>query len=390
MNDTTLLGEVASEELTDFDVQGITDKPMPNAVPGVVIGFVLWLRRFFIKLADLVVPADAVLFERCTGIAQTQIFGALARWEIADLLSKGPMNAKAIAEHVGANEDAVHRILRAACTVGVFKMNGAGEFENNRLSKALISGQATRAKEFAEYFASQSNSKSYLEIDHILKTGADGFEHTNGMDLWDWFDAHPEERETFAQMMMGVTFSEAPMVAKLYPFNEIKRLCDVGGGRGGLISELAIRYPHLECVLFDCEGVIESAKPLLEARNVSDRVETVVGNFYEKIVPGCDAYILKNVMHDWDDGRCITILKKCHEAAKPGDRVLLVEIIVEPNDRANFGSLRDVHVLTVCTGGGYRKYKAPICPSSEVSYPKPPHSFTAQAPIFTVGPTQIA
>ena len=337
-----------------YNVEGLTPQPFPDAPPSFLISGVIALRRFLIKLADLLIPADAALFERAIGIGPTQIIGALARHRVADLLLNGPLSAKELAEKTNTNVDAMHRMMRAAATTGVFRILSNGKFANNRLSLALRSGQMSRAREFAEYFASGSNCAAYCAFEHTLRSGQDGFIHANKMDLWEWFDAHPEERETFAQMMMGVTIGETPMVAKLYPFNEIKRLCDVGGGRGALLSELIIRFPHLEGVLFDCEGVIESAKPLLKARGVENKVETVVGNFFEEVVSGCDAYLLKNVMHDWDDERCGTILQNCRRAMKPGNRLLLVEIIVEPNDSSNFGSLRDVHVMAVCTGGRER------------------------------------
>jgi len=346
---------VASEPAFELhDTSGLTPATFPAVPPGFVIRMVIALRRFLVSLADLVIPPEAALFERVTGIAHTQILGAIARHRIADILVDGPLNARELADKTQTNADAMHRIMRAAATTGVFRIRPDGRFENNRLSLALRSGQIGRAREFAEYFGSASNCAAYCALEHTLQTGQDGFEYANKMDLWQWFDAHPHEREVFAQMMMGVTIGETPMVANLYPFNEIKRLCDVGGGRGALLSELLIRFPHLQGVLFDCAGVIDSAKPLLAARGVSDRVETVVGNFFEAVVPGCDAYLLKNVMHDWDDGRCRTILKACRNAMGAGNRILLVEIIVEPNDATNFGSLRDVHVLTVCTGGRER------------------------------------
>ncbi len=333
---------------------GISEAPFPNAPPSFLIRMVLGLRRGLLKLADRVVPAEAAMFERCIGIGQTQILGTIARHQIPDILEEGPMTAEELAQRTGTNADAMHRMLRAAATAGIFALEKDGTFSNNRMSRALKSNQISRAKEFAEYFASRSNCMAYLDFDYILKTGKDGFEKANSLDLWQWFDEHPYERETFAQMMMAVTISETPMVAKLYPFEKVKKLCDVGGGRGALLSEIVIRYPHIQGVLFDCEGVIASSKSLLKQRGVADRVETVVGNFFEAVVPGCDTYLLKNVLHDWDDNRCINVLKNCRKVMQAGNRVLLVEIIVEKNDRTNFGAFRDMHVLTVCTGGRER------------------------------------
>lgn len=349
------MSQIEQATTLEADITGLGPKPMPYAPPSFLIKVVFGLRRFFLKLADLTVPADLAVFERCSGIGHTQILGVLARLNVADILNEyGPLTSEELASKTDMNEDAMHRVMRAVITSGIFKLDNDGRFSNNRLSRTLLSGNVGRVKEFAEYFSSKSNSRSYLEMDHILSTGEDGFDYFHKKDLWEWFDQHPGERETFAQMMMGVTFSEAPMVAKLYPFEELSSLCDVGGGRGALVSELAIRYPHLQCALFDCEGVVNSAKPLLRARKVEGRVDTVVGDFFDRIVPGYDAYLFKNVMHDWDNDRCITILKNCRNVMKAGDKVLLVELILEKHDRTNFGAFRDVHVMTVCTGGRER------------------------------------
>lgn len=361
---------------TPPDNAGLTPQPFPNAAPGLAIHLVISLRRMLLKLADWIVPADAAVFERVIGIGQTQVVGAIARHRIPDLLLDGPLTAADIAARTGTHPDAMHRTLRAAATSGIFHLSQDGRFANNRLSLALRSGQLTRAREFAEYFSSGANCAAYCAFDHTLRTGQESFAPTLGFDLWEWFDAHPDEREVFAQTMMGVTISEAPMVAKLYPFDTIQRICDVGGGRGTLLSELLVRFPQLEGVLFDREGVIASAKPLLAARGVNERVETVVGDFFEHMVPGCDAYLLKNVLHDWDDERCKIILRHCRAAMQIGHRLLVVEIVVEPNDHANFGAFRDIHVMVVCNGGRERslaEYRA-LLESSGFEYTRVYHS----------------
>lgn len=347
-------GAESSAAAVEYDVRALTPLPWPAAPPRWLITVILTLRRWLLKLADSLLPAEAVIFERATGIGQTQVLGVMARHGIADLLHTRPMTASELATATGLNADALHRALRAAATVGIGELRTDGRFANNRLSEALRSGRLSRTKEFVEYFASHSNCAAYCAFDHVLRNGREGFAQANGMDLWEWFDHYPAERETFAQAMMGVTIGESTMVAKLYPFQEINKLCDVGGGRGTLLSELLIRFPHLQGVLFDREGVIESAQPLLRARGVAERVECVSGDFFSAVVPGCDAYLLKNVMHDWHDDNCRLILRNCRAAMQPGQRVLLVEVVVEANDRNNFGALRDVHVMTVCNGGRER------------------------------------
>src|SRR5581483_1442669 len=108
------------------------------------------------------------------------------------------------------------------------------------------------------------------------------FARVNGKSVWTWFDEHEDEREMFAHSMMGITVQDAPVIARLYPFHEVKRLCDVGGGRGTLLSEIVLRHPHVRGVLCDAEGVVASARELLAARGVADRVDLAPGSFFER------------------------------------------------------------------------------------------------------------
>jgi hypothetical protein len=139
----------------------------------------------------------------------------------------------------------------------------------------------------------------------------------------------------------------------MYPWREVTRVCDVGGGRGTLLSELLIRHPHLRGVLCDGAGVLASAGPLLRARGVADRVELVAGSFFGAVPRGADLYVLKNVLHDWDDARCARILGVVRAAMEPGQRVLVVESLLERN-QVDLTAFVDVHMMTVCDEGRER------------------------------------
>jgi hypothetical protein len=209
-------------------------------------------------------------------------------------------------------------------------------------------------REYAEYFASSSNVQSWADAEATVRTGKNAFERVHGMSVWDWFDGHPGERETFAQMMMGITTVDAPTIARLYPWREVERVCDVAGGRGTLLSELLIRHRHLKGVLCDAPGVIESARVLLEGRGVMARVELAAGSIFSHVPAGADAYVLKNVLHDWDDARSLQILQVVRKAMATGARVVICETLTERNDPGSLGVLADVHMMMVCSDGRER------------------------------------
>ena len=329
-------------------------RPFPPAPPAPAVRAALWLRRALQALADLVVPAHVALIERSSGAMQTALLGVVARHGVADLLEVGPLTASELASRTGLSADALHRSLRALAAVGIFTLDAEGRFDNNRMSRALVGGQLTRTKEWVQYWTSQSNLAAWMDLERTVTTGECAFERVFGMSVWDWFDHHADEREMFAQAMMGLTVFDAPVVAGLYPFGEVATLCDVGGGRGTLLSEILLAHPHLRGVLVDAPGVLESAKALLEARGVASRVTLQAGSFFESVPRGADAYLLKNILHDWDDERSSLILRNVRGAMKPGERVLIVEMLVTKNDTTGLGPLADVQMMVICGNGRER------------------------------------
>jgi hypothetical protein len=287
-------------------------------------------------------------------VTYTALLSVVAQVGVADLLRSGPLSAEQIAQRAGLHADTVMRVLRALVGVGIFHRLPDGRFSNNRLSEALIGGLPHRMREWVTYFGSQSNIAAWNDLERTLRSGDNAFERVFGMDVWQWFDGHPDEREMFAQAMMGLTVADAPVVARLYPFSEVRTLCDVGGGRGTLLSEVLIRHPHLRGVLVDNPGVLESARELLARRGVSNRVDLRPGNFFDSVPSGADAYLLKTVLHDWDDARCLAILRNVRRAMEPGQRLLLVELLAPQRNQDHVQAFVDVHMMMVCSNGRER------------------------------------
>src|SRR5207247_6484829 len=139
--------------------------------------------------------------------------------------------------------------------------------------------------------------------------------------IWDHFQENPSEAQTFASAMSGITRRHAPVVAAIYPFAGVERLCDIGGGTGVLLAALLGRHRELRGVLYDAPNVVESARALFEERHLYDRVELIGGNFFESVPAGCDTYLMKNVLHDWDDVRARAILATCRRGMGKGAKL---------------------------------------------------------------------
>lgn len=314
----------------------------------------LRLRRLLLRVADRLVPPQLALFDLLTGLGKTHAVRVAARLRIAERLAAGPATADRLAAAAGVDADALHRLLRAMAAERVFRLDRGGRFHNTRLSRALLRGARGSFADFADYFGSASNALAWIGFEATVVSGKNAFERVHGMSIWDWFDRHPDEREVFAGAMAALTELEAPVLARCYPFGELARLCDLGGGRGTLLAAILARHRKLRAILLEAAGVLEVARPYLAERRVLDRVELVAGSFFEAVPPGCDAYLLKNVLHDWDDARCAAILTRCRVAMRPGQRLLVVEEIVEAGSVEGPGVLADLQMMTVCCEGRER------------------------------------
>jgi hypothetical protein len=332
----------------------LSAKTFPDAPPAGVIRALLWLRGTVTKLARALGPAELSVFEQATAGMVLHALGALARAGVPEALLEGPLGAEQLAERTGLNADALFRTLRCLSLQGYFRMRDDGRFEHNSRSRVLSGGGPSRAREFLLYFTSGSNMAAWSRFDHVLETGRSPFDHVHGMTVWDWFERHEDEREMFAHAMMGISVADAPVIAKLYPFRELGSLCDIGGGRGTLLSELLLRHRHLRGTLYESPGVLESARDLLAARGILERVSLVPGSFFEGVPAGADAYLLKNILHDWNDERCATILRHVRDAASTGARVLIAESIVERYSRHPLAVPADLQMMVACSEGRER------------------------------------
>lgn len=328
---------------------------LPAPPPALALRAVLGVRRFLTRLTAQLAPPELALMDYATGVCNTTLLGAIARFNVVDFLSaRGPSTAAVIARELGLDAGVLHRSLRALANAGIFAMSADGTFANTRLSLPLRGGQLSRVREWLLYFSSGSNVAAWSDFAETLRTGQSAFRRVHGMGVWEWFDAHPDERDIFAECMLGLTTADAPVIANLYPFDEVQRVCDVGGGRGLLLSEILLRYPRLHGVLLDSPGVLASARELVRQRGLADRMELSPGSFFEAVPAGCDAYLMKNVLHDWDDATCTRLLQNVRRAATPGARLILCEAIAEHCSRDLIATRADLHMAVVCDGGRER------------------------------------
>lgn len=332
-------------------------RPRP-APPRWLAAAAMRLRRALQGAAGAAVPPPLALFDLVAGYMQTHLLRAAAALRLADHLAAGPLATAELAGRAGVAAEPLGRVLRGLATLGVFTRRRNGRWANNRLSAVLQEDAPVSLRDAALYFGSAAQLRAWEGLEATLAApaaaGGDNFARLHGMSVWEWLERHPAEHNAFAGTMVALTRLFAPGVAGTAPFAGIRRLCDVGGGHGDLLAEVLLRHPRLTAVLLDSPAVLATARPFLAARGVADRVELAPGSFFDAVPPGCDAYLLKCVLHDWDDERAARILANCRRAMQPAHRLLIVEAVVEEGTTRDIGPLSDLQVMLQCAGGRER------------------------------------
>lgn len=347
---------------------------------------ILYVHHGLLRLARFLVPPQLTLLEQIGGVVNTKLIFVAAHLKIADLLAIEPMRASAIAIRLHLDPDATHRLLRSLATLGIFKLLPDGRFKNNRHSRVLLSQSKDTLRDFALYFGSQSNMDAWSDFLSTVQTGQNYFERRHQMSVWAWFNLHPHEGKVFTQAMMNLTRMDASILAQAYPFAEGQKLCDIAGGRGILLSEILLRHSHLQAILYDEKYVLEEAQTFFVSLGLASKLELVEGNFFENIPSGCDIYIIKDILHDWDDERCIKILRQIRKNLDAKARLLVIEVLVNSLTICGPGPLMDIHMMTVCPGGRQRS-KQDLCSLFEKSGLRMRRIFLTPSPFSIVEAT---
>lgn len=322
--------------------------------PKIVVRIVGALQRLLLRMADRLVPAHIAVVEHAHRFTATHLLGALAELGIADQLATGPKTAEELAVFVDGDADALHRALRAAAVVGIVRARRDGRFQETRLTRPLRSGHATAAGDWCRYVASPAVQAAWADLACSLRTGDGAFRRVHGTDMFSWFQAHPDEGHRFSAGLGGLTGTEAPMILSAYPFPEVGVVCDVAGGTGVLLAAILQARPQLRGILVESPSVLPEAAAWLEAKGLTGRVELVHGDIFRTLTATADVYLLKWILHDWDDAACLGVVKNVVAAMPTGSRLLVIEGD-QPRHRPHPRfSMIDLQMLAVTEGGRER------------------------------------
>ncbi len=270
---------------------------------------------------------------------------------IPDALRDGPKSTEALAHITETHAPSLHRLLRALATIGVFAEVEPSVFMNTELSTYLRSDQPGSLSHLARMMSAPWYWRSWEEMAFSIRTGQPVFNQLWGMDSWRYLKEHAEARQVFDAAIHNVSELFNRAVATAYDFSSIHRLVDVGGGHGGLLVMLLAAYPNMQGILFDQPAVIEESGKLIAQAGLSHRCKVVGGDMFASLPPGGDAYLLKEIIHGWDDERAIQILRTCRQAMQPDGRVLVADMVIKPGGKETyFSKFMDLKLLLDFSG----------------------------------------
>ena len=284
----------------------------------------------------------------------SQAIAVAAELGITDLLKDGPMTTADIARTANASEDGVYRLLRALGSVGLFAETGNRSFRLTPLGRLLRTDSPQALGGYARFTGHDSTWRPWGELRHSVRTGEPAFDHVFAMPIFEYFAKMPESAAVFDAAMTSISTLESKAVVSAYDFSGINTLVDVAGGHGLMIMTILKANRRMRGILFDLPHVTAGATATLQRGSVADRCQIVSGDFFASVPEGGDAYVLKHIIHDWDDERATQILRNCHRAMQPSGKVLIVDAVIPPGNSAHFGKLLDLEMLVLTPRGRER------------------------------------
>jgi hypothetical protein len=294
------------------------------------------------------------LMNLTTGKWVGQAISVAAELGIADVLGNGSKSAAGIAKAVNASEDGVYRLMRALASVGLFAASEKRKFKLTSLGKLLRSDSVESVRGFACFTGHSSTWSPWGELRHSVRTGVPAFDHVFGVPIFEYLAKTPEASGVFDAAMTSLSTFESKAVINAYDFSRIGTIVDVAGGRGLLVAAILEANRKTRGILFDLPHVTSGAPAMLRERGVADRCEIVSGDFFTSVPSGADAYIMKHIVHDWDDERASQLLRNCCRAMRSGAKLLVVDVVIPKGAGSQYGKFLDLEMLVLTPLGRER------------------------------------
>jgi hypothetical protein len=281
------------------------------------------------------------IFKLIGGYRISQALDVAVELGIPDLLFAGPKHCDDLAAKTKTHAPTLYRILRFLAGAGLFNEIGTREFELTQLGSTLRADIPGSICPAVRLWLNESHWLPWGHLLHSVRTGQHAFNHAHGMGVFDYLRKNADLSAIFNATMTTGSTRLGSGIVKYYDFSGIRKIVDVGGGHGFTLATILASNPTLHGVLYDLPDVVAGAGQILGDAGVSERCEIIGGSFFDSIPSGADAYVLKQIIHDWDDDQSLTILRNCRAAMPKGGKVLLIERQIEQDHRE---AMRVLHI----------------------------------------------
>lgn len=296
------------------------------------------------------VPGNIALLELATGAWTTQVLYVAAKLGIADELAAGPARAHDIAARVGAEPDALHRLMRALTSRGVLRQRRDGRFTLTPVGEALREGVDGSLRDMVLFIGHPARWADWGSLAYSVQTGRPAAEKLRGMPFFDYLATDPEFAAVFNNAMTAASGLSNDVALQAYDFTGARLVVDVGGGHGAVLATILRSAPNAKGILYDLPEVVAGAGALLDQSDVSQRSTVAAGSFMESVPAGGDLYVMKNIIHDWSDAEALTILRNIRAAVTDGGKLVLLEMVLPERASSFIGHLLDLEMLLMVSG----------------------------------------
>jgi hypothetical protein len=272
---------------------------------------------------------------------------AAADLQIADFLASGARSSDEIAEQTGCDADATYRLMRTLSSAGVLAETVGRTFSLTELGETLKSDTHGSMRDWVLFSGSSTYVEAWQDIVRTIRSGEPAWDRVRGVPFFDYLGADPEEAAVFDRAMTSLSSWEVEAVLEKFDFAGFKLLVDIGGGEGSFLASILKATPGSRGIIFDQAEPIAAAQRLVAQEGLAERCEAVAGDFFASVPAGGDAYLLKYVIHDWDDEAAIRILKNCRRAMAADTKILLFETVVPGPQEPHYAKLQDLEMLVL-------------------------------------------
>ena len=296
------------------------------------------------------VPPSATMMGLITGYWVSQAIGVVSHLAIADQLSHGPRTSDDLANSVSVEPQALYRVMRLLASMRCLRRSRAAHLRVDRAGRDATLGRARFGAELRDH---RNRARTLAALGTARRERADREAmtyETLGMGLFDWYAQNPDEAGYFNAAMGNLSALAAGELVRVYDFSSVRTVADIGGAHGVLLAAVLRANPAARGILFDLPHVIATAEEAIKAQGLSERCELVSGDFFEAVPEGADLHLLKQIIHDWDDDQATRLLQSCHRALVPNGKLLLVEMVIPPDNRPSPAQAMDLNMLVVAGG----------------------------------------